>query len=68
MLWISCAGVWLALCVSFAVSAGIIGMPTISIAYEIVRGTLILALIGGAGFAAHTAVRGWRQDETLRDV
>ena len=68
MLWISCAGIWLALCVSFAVSAAIIGMPAISIAYEIVRATMFFALIGGAGFAAHTAVRGWRQEETFRDA
>ncbi len=72
MLWISCIGVWFALCVSFAVSAGIIGMPAASITYEIVRGTLLFIVLTGGAVGARRAVREWRRRdepfEPLRDA
>jgi hypothetical protein len=75
MLWISSIGVWFALCVSFAVSAGIIGMPTGSIVYEIVRVTVLFATLAGIVVGGRMVLGERRRDdgddmslEPLRDA
>lgn len=48
MLALAGAALWLAICVCFAVSAAIIGMPTGSIVYTLLVGSLNVGAIVGA--------------------
>lgn len=64
MLWVACAGLWLALSASFAVSASIIGMPSEVIVFEIVRVTLLIGAAAGAAVGARAFVHGWRRANT----
>lgn len=61
MLRAACVGLWLALSASFAVSAGIIGMPLGVILLEIVRTTLWVALAVGLIVLARMLVQEWRR-------
>ena len=56
MLRVACVGLWLALSGSFALSAGIIGMPLGVIAFGIVHATLWVAFAVVAVVLARTFV------------
>jgi len=56
-------GFWLALCASFAVSAGIIGVPVGLILGEIVRATVLIGLAIGAFTLGRAVVHEWRKDD-----
>jgi hypothetical protein len=52
-------GFWSALCASFAVCAAIVGMPALSIAFEIVRASVVVVAIGAATAAG---LRWWHSN------
>jgi hypothetical protein len=56
MIRVACVGLWLALAVSFAVSASIIGMPAKVVAFEIVRASLWTGILIGVVFLARAAL------------
>jgi hypothetical protein len=53
-------GLWLALSGSFALTAGIIGLPVAVIVIEIVRATVIVGLGVGAFSLGRAVVQEWR--------
>jgi hypothetical protein len=59
MLRAACVGLWLALCASFAVSAGIIGVPVALILGEILRATVLVGLAIGAFTLGRAVVHEW---------
>jgi hypothetical protein len=63
MLRAACVGLWLALCASFAVSAGIIGVPLAVILGEILRATVLIGLAIGAFTLGRAVVHEWRKDD-----
>jgi mannose/fructose/N-acetylgalactosamine-specific phosphotransferase system component IID len=63
MLRAACIGLWLALSASFAVSAGIIGVPLAFIMFEILRVTVWLGLAIGAFMLGRALVHEWRRDD-----
>jgi hypothetical protein len=65
MLWAACASLWLALIVSFAVSASIVGVPAVVIAFEIVRWTASIGVAIGLVVLTRAALHERRQ--TQRD-
>lgn len=68
MLRVASLGLWLALSVSFAVSASIIGMPVGTIALEIVRATVWVLLAIGAVALVRALVRDWSRGDTESSV
>jgi uncharacterized membrane protein YccF (DUF307 family) len=63
MLRLACVGLWLAVSASFALSAGIIGMPAGMIVFEIVRVTVWIGLAVGAFILGRSLVQDWRRDD-----
>ena len=62
MLRAACIGLWLALSASFAVSAGIIGMPMGVVVLEIARVTVWIGLAVGAFMLGRALVQEWGRD------
>jgi mannose/fructose/N-acetylgalactosamine-specific phosphotransferase system component IID len=63
MLRVACGGLWLALCASFALSAGIIGVPVAVILGEILRATVLIGLAVGAFTLGRAVVHEWRRGD-----
>jgi len=63
MLRLACVGLWLAVSVSFALSASIIGMPAGMIVFEILRVTVWIGLAIGAFILGRSLVHDWRRDD-----
>ncbi len=66
MLRFACLGLWLAVSASFALSAGIVGMPAGMIVFEILRVTVWIGLGAGAFMFGRLLFQDWRRDDNPR--